>query len=377
MGSPALKSIETQLAAINKQVGNKDHNSLNVYKKRPKEMGEVISFGLPAFDDASNIGGHYQGSCIELFGLEAGGKTYAAMKTVAEYQRLGKRTAWFDIEHSFVPEWAEQAGIDLENDTFVFAEDFQYGEHALEAILALCVKKVVDIVVLDSVTALLPKAEVEGTFEQNYMATHARMMSQAVKHIIDAGWKSKVTQININQIRTKPGVMFGNPEDTPGGKALKYYAHLRMDVRRKSTFHTGTGEDKKPAGIVSGVRFVKNRYGAPGGKSEFEIHFSQETNSPVVQLLQMAAKLKVLPNRKTVDGTKCYVWGRGSDAITSDAATLPEFAGWLDINDLIPDVLKTVVEAAKTQEIQLPPEVMSLQGLEMPTETTEDTEAEA
>ena len=376
---PGIKALETQISHLEKAMGNTGDPKFHVFSQRPPNRSQIIPFGIPEIDSASNVGGHPKGTVIELFGMEQSGKSFISLKMIASYQSLGLRAALVDVEHAFMPDWAATNGVDL--DRLIYGEDFAHGEEALAYVKGACENETADIVVIDSTAGLLPKSEVEGGLMKDYMATHARMLSFAVPHIVDAAAKHGTTVVFINQIRTKPGVMYGNPEETPGGKALKFYSHVRLDVRRigvertKSGVTEGGKEKQEATGIRSRVRFVKNRVGKPFGEGEFNIFFSSDLASPTVRLVQLALRLKALPNRKTVDGQKHYIWGSGKDAEDTGCTSVTDLADWLSLNEHVVEMLDMVEErnskATKEYAVTIPPEVMALRAEPQQQETAE------
>jgi len=263
MAAPAdrTKSLDIALAQIDKQFGKGSVMRLGDEVRAPIE---VIPTGSIALDVALGIGGLPRGRVIEIYGPESSGKTTVALHAVASAQRAGGIAAFIDAEHALDPSYAEKLGVDT--DALLVSQP-DTGEQALEIADMLIRSGALDIIVIDSVAALVPRAEIEGEMGDSHVGLQARLMSQALRKITGALSNSGTTAIFINQLREKIGVMFGSPETTTGGKALKFYASVRLDVRRIETLKDGN----EPVGNRTRVKVVKNKVSPPFKQAEFDI----------------------------------------------------------------------------------------------------------
>jgi len=283
MNNDKLKALEAAMGQIEKQFGKGsimklgEESTLNI---------DCISTGCLGLDIALGIGGIPRGRIIEIYGPESSGKTTVALHVVAEAQKNGGCAAYIDAEHALDPVYAKALGVDIDN---LIVSQPDTGEQALEITEALVRSGAIDIVVIDSVAALVPKAEIEGEMGDAHVGLQARLMSQALRKLTGSINKSKCSTIFINQLREKVGVMFGNPETTPGGRALKFYASVRIDVRKIDTIKQG----ETFLGNRTRAKLTKNKVAPPFKQAEFDIMYG-EGISRVGDVLDIGVKEEIV-----------------------------------------------------------------------------------
>ena len=310
-----LKALQAAMAKIEKDFGK---GSIMKLGDEQIENIEVIPTGSIALDNALGVGGYPKGRIIEIYGPESSGKTTLAIHAIAEAQKAGGIAAFIDAEHAFDRFYAAKLGVDVDN---LWISQPDNGEQALQIADQLISSSAIDILVIDSVAALTPKKEIEGDMGDNVVGLQARLMSQALRKLTSTISKTNTTCIFINQLRDKIGIMFGNPETTTGGNALKFYASVRLDIRKASAIKDG----ENVLGNLVRVKVVKNKVAPPFRKAEFEITFG-EGISKIGEIVDLDVEHNIIQKSGSwfsYDGSKL---GQGRDAAKALLKDNPELA---------------------------------------------------
>ena len=325
-----LKALQAAMAKIEKDFGK---GSIMKLGDEQIENVDVIPTGSLALDAALGVGGYPKGRIIEIYGPESSGKTTLAIHAIAEAQKAGGIAAFIDAEHAFDRFYAAKLGVNVDE---LLISQPDNGEQALEIADQLIRSSAIDIIVVDSVAALTPKAEIEGEMGDNKVGLQARLMSQALRKLTSTINKTNTTCIFINQLREKIGVMFGNPETTTGGNALKFYASVRLDIRRVTTLKDGD----TPIGNQVRVKVVKNKVAPPFRKAEFEITFG-EGISHIGEVVDLGTELGIIKKSGSWFSYGDAKIGQGRDAVKRMLKDNPELCEELE---------SKIAEALKAQQ---------------------------
>ncbi len=334
-----MKALEMAMSQIEKQFGKGSVMKLGEFKTMEVE---AIPTGALSLDIALGIGGLPRGRIIEVFGPESSGKTTLALHVIAEAQKMGGEAAFIDAEHALDPVYAKKLGVDIDN---LIVSQPDTGEQALEITEALVRSGALDVIVVDSVAALVPKAEIDGDMGDSHMGLQARLMSQALRKLAGAINKSKTVIIFINQLREKIGVMFGNPETTTGGRALKFYASVRLDIRKI--------ENIKQDGEVKGnrvrVKVIKNKVAPPFREAEFDIVYG-EGISKAGNILDMAVNLDIIEKSGSWFSYNGDRIGQGRENVKKYLKENPEILA--EVENKVRDNFAKAFEQSLGEEIQ-------------------------
>ena len=340
-----LKALKLTIDKIDKDYGK---GSVMMMNERSQEPQEVISTGSIGLDTALGIGGLPKGRIIEIYGPESSGKTTVAIHVIAEAQKKGGMCAIIDAEHAFDSAYAKRLGVDVDN---LLVSQPDYGEQALEIADRLILSGAIDVVVIDSVAALVPKSELEGEMGDSKMGLHARLMSQALRKLTATINKTGTVCIFINQLREKIGVMFGNPETTTGGNALKFYASVRLDIRRMAQIKDG---DEAIGNRVK-VKVVKNKVAPPFRAAEFEIIFG-EGISKIGEIIDMGVELEIINKSGSWFSYEGNKLGQGRDSVKTILQDNPEMANEIEAkikNELLGLFQENLEPVSEKQEVKL------------------------
>ena len=337
--SEKMKALEAALGQIEKQFGKGSVMKLGDYGAMEVES---IPTGALSLDIALGIGGIPRGRIVEIYGPESSGKTTLALHMVAEAQKLGGEAAFIDAEHALDPVYSKHLGVDIDN---LIVSQPDTGEQALEITEALVRSGAIDIIVVDSVAALVPKAEIDGDMGDAHVGLQARLMSQALRKLAGVINKSKAVVIFINQLREKVGVMFGNPETTAGGRALKYYASVRLDIRKIENIK----QDGEVIGNRARVKVVKNKVAPPFREAEFDIVYGKGI-SKEGNILDIAVNLDIIEKAGSWFSYNGERIGQGRENVKKYLVENPDIAK--EVEEKIRDNFKAAFEKSLGDEIE-------------------------
>ena len=318
-GNEKLKALQAAMDKIEKNFGK---GSIMRMGDEHVEHVDVIPTGSLGLNAALGVGGYPRGRIIEIYGPESSGKTTLAIHAIAECQKAGGIAAFIDAEHAFDRFYAEKLGVDIDN---LFISQPDNGEQALQIADELIRSSAIDLIVVDSVAALTPKKEIEGDMGENVVGLHARLMSQALRKLTSTISKTNTCCIFINQLREKIGVMFGNPETTTGGNALKFYASVRLDIRKASAIKDGD----EIIGNLTRVKVIKNKVAPPFRKAEFEIMFG-EGISKVGEIIDLGVEYGILKKSGSWFSYNETKLGQGREAVKALLRDNPELCEELE-----------------------------------------------
>lgn len=349
--SSKKKALEAALSQIKSQFGEE---SIMTFGKQSEKKGiSVIKTGATSLDIALGIGGVPRGRIIEIYGPESSGKSTLATHIVASAQKNGGIAAYIDAEHALDPKYAAKIGVNIDD---LMISQPSSGEEALNIAEMLARSNVIDVIVIDSVAALVPKSELEGDIGDQFMGLQARMMSQALRKLTASLSKSNTCAIFINQIREKIGVMFGNPETTTGGRALKFYASIRMDIRRTGSIK---GPDNTDVGNRVKVKVVKNKLAPPFQEAEFDILFN-EGISRLGSIIDLGADYGIIEKKGSWFSYKGAKLGQGKESVREELKKNPKLA-----DELEKLIMAKAAEKTPSERIPEPAEEVSEEALEV------------
>lgn len=334
ISSEKQKAVELALAQIERSFGK---GSIMKMGEQNHMAVETFSTGAMSLDLALG-GGVPKGRIIEVYGPESSGKTTLTLHMISEIQKVGGMAAFVDAEHALDPEYARRIGVDLDS---LLVSQPDSGEQALEIAETLVRSNAIDLIIIDSVAALTPKAEIEGEMGDSHMGLQARLMSQALRKLTAAISKSKTTVVFLNQLRMKIGVMFGNPETTTGGNALKFYSSVRMEIRSIGKLEEGTGEEKNYTGIRVKVKVVKNKVAPPFKQAEFDIMYNRGI-SKIGDLLDLATRFEIVKKSGAF-------YSFGEDKIGQGRENSKAFLAQPENKKILQAIEKEVLKVAKAQ----------------------------